>query len=145
MRRMNRMKTVEYIVVHCTATKLSRKKVTVKDLNRWHRDDGCAMIGYHWYIDRDGKIFPGRPERYAGAHVKGFNDRAIGVCYEGGLDEQGRKVDTRTPEQKASLWYLLKALKADYPQARILGHRDFPRVHKDCPCFDAYKEYASIE
>jgi hypothetical protein len=39
----------------------------------------------------------------------------------------------------------LKALTADYPDARILGHREFPRVHKDCPCFPASTEYASLQ
>ncbi len=28
--------------------------------------------------------------------------------------------------------------------ARILGHRDLPNVHKDCPCFDAIAEYSSL-
>ena len=30
-----------------------------------------------------------------------------------------------------------KAIAADFEKARILGHRDLPNVHKDCPCFDA--------
>ena len=32
-------------------------------------------------------------------------------------------------------------LKKAHPDARILGHHDLPGVHKDCPCFDAIKEY----
>ena len=31
-----------------------------------------------------------------------------------------------------------------YPEAEILGHRDFPGVAKACPCFDAKKEYKNI-
>jgi len=27
-------------------------------------------------------------------------------------------------------------LKEDYPDARVVGHRDLPGVKKDCPCFD---------
>jgi len=137
------MKEVLYIVLHCSATKLSQRW-TVEDIDRIHRAQGWAMIGYHWYVDREGEIHEGRHEQYAGAHVKHYNEHAIGVCYEGGLDERGRPADTRTPEQKATLWYLLKDLKGSYPKAKIMGHRDFPNVHKDCPCLDAQKEYREL-
>lgn len=140
---MKPMKEVLYIVVHCSATSV-KQQWTVEDIDRLHRAKGWAMIGYHWYIDREGKIHEGRKEQYAGAHVKHYNEHAIGVCYEGGIDERGRNTDTRTPEQKASLWFLLKDLKASYPQAKIIGHRDFPNVHKDCPCFDAQTEYEEL-
>lgn len=138
------MKKVLYIVLHCTATRLSQR-VTVEDVDRWHRARGFAMIGYHWFIDRDGNIKAGRPEKYEGAHVKHYNEHAIGVCYEGGHDEKGRSCDTRTSKQKAALWFLLKDLKEAYPQAKIVGHRDFPHVAKECPCFDAQTEYASLQ
>ena len=58
------------------------------------------------------------------------------ICYEGGLDIRGRPCDTRTPEQKDTLQKLLQRLKEDYPEARVVGHRDLPGVKKDCPCFE---------
>jgi len=27
-------------------------------------------------------------------------------------------------------------LKEDYPEAKVVGHRDLPGVKKECPCFD---------
>jgi N-acetyl-anhydromuramyl-L-alanine amidase AmpD len=78
-----------------------------------------------------------------GAHARHYNAHSIGVCYEGGLDEKGRAADTRTPAQRATLIALLRSLKVDYPDARILGHRDLPNVHKDCPCFDC-SEYSNL-
>lgn len=140
---MNRMQDVQWLVVHCTSTKASQK-VTVKDIDLWHRAKGWAQCGYHWVIYQDGSIHPGRPEQYAGAHVANYNRHAIGICYVGGVDENGKYADTRTPEQKASLWYLLKELKQTYPKARIVGHRDFPKVAKECPCFDVQTEYADL-
>ena len=71
-----------------------------------------------------------------GAHATGYNAHSIGICYEGGLDIRGRPCDTRTPEQKETLNKLLERLKEDYPEARIVGHRDLPGVQKDCPCFE---------
>ena len=97
---MSLLKEVKYLVVHCTATRLSQR-VSVEDIDRWHKAQGWSGIGYHWYVDRDGHIFPGRSER----------------------------VD----------------LKQSYPNAIVLGHRDFPGVHKDCPCFDAKTEYSYIQ
>lgn len=140
---MSRMKEVRYIVVHCTATPLSQR-VSVSKLDSWHKAKGWDGIGYHWYIDRDGHIFPGRSETQAGAHVLGFNNHSIGVCYEGGINEKGQDDDTRTEKQKIALLFVLKDLKKSYPNAIILGHRDFPNVHKSCPCFDAMEEYRDI-
>ncbi|MBP3833983.1 MAG: N-acetylmuramoyl-L-alanine amidase [Bacteroidaceae bacterium] len=141
---MSLLKVVKYLVVHCTATPLSQR-VSVEDIDRWHKAKGWSGIGYHWYVDRDGHIFPGRSEREAGAHVIGYNHCSIGICYEGGLDEQGNSADTRTPAQKAALLFIIKDLKQSYPNAIVLGHRDFPGVHKDCPCFDAKTEYSYIQ
>ena len=140
---VSKMKEVRYIVVHCTGTPLSQR-VSVEDLDSWHKAKGWNGIGYHWYIDRDGHIFPGRPETQAGAHVVGFNNHSIGVCYEGGINEKGQDDDTRTEKQKIALLFVLKDLKKSYPNAIILGHRDFPNVHKSCPCFDAKKEYDNL-
>ena len=48
-------------------------------------------------------------------------------------------------EDLHKLPFLSKAdLKEAYPQAKIVGHRDFPHVAKTCPLFDAQKEYASL-
>ena len=67
---------------------------------------------------------------------------AIGEC---GIDKNTlQPKDTRTVAQKEALKKLLKELKALYPQAEILGHRDFPGVAKACPCFNAKDEYKNL-
>lgn len=138
------MKEVLYLVLHCSSTRVSQK-VTVDDIDRWHRARGWAGgCGYHWVVLQDGTIQAGRSEKFAGAHVKHYNQHAIGICYVGGVDDKGNYADTRTPEQKAALWFLLKDLKQSYPNAKIVGHRDFPHVRKLCPCLDVQKEYASL-
>ena len=130
------MKEVEWLVLHCSATRCN-KSFTFEDLKRCHRAKGYAYdCGYHWYITRDGEYHEGRPEWIAGAHVRHYSQHAIGICYEGGLDEKGRPADTRTEAQKAAILFLLKDLKKDYPNAKVVGHRDFPNVRKECPCFD---------
>ena len=103
---------------------------------RDHRSRDFADIGYHYYITRDGVVHTGRPLYTVGAHATGYNQYSIGICYEGGLDIRGRPCDTRTPEQKDTLRKLLERLKEDYPEAKVVGHRDLPGVKKDCPCFE---------
>lgn len=77
-------------------------------------------------------------------HAVGYNHCSIAVCYEGGLDENGKAADTRTELQKASLYELLKQLRRDYPQARIIGHYELG-AKKDCPCFKASEFYAKLQ
>ena len=54
----------------------------------------------------------------------------------------GKAKDTRNAAQKAGLLKLLQDLKSLYPKATIHGHREY--ANKDCPCFDAKKEYAGL-
>lgn len=149
------MRKITHIVLHCSATKEGRR-VTVQDIDRWHRDRGFNGIGYHYVVYIDGSIHEGRDLSKAGAHVSGHNATTIGICYVGGLDAAGKPKDTRTPEQKAALFYLLQRLKEQFPAAVICGHRDFsPDLNgngtiepgeyiKACPCFDARDEYKEL-
>ena len=135
---------VNLLVVHCTATRCN-KDFPVSTLRASHKARGFADIGYHFYITRDGETHPCRPVHQIGAHATGWNDKSIGICYEGGLDEDGRIADTRTYAQKCALLDLLRQLKTDYPKAKILGHYQLSEnIRKACPCFDAKREYAQL-
>lgn len=136
---------VTLLVVHCSATRCDRH-FSVEALRRSHLARGFADIGYHFYITRDGEVHICHPVHQIGAHATGWNDKSIGICYEGGLDENGVPADTRTYAQKCSLLDLLRQLKTDYPNARISGHRQLSSsIHKACPCFDAKSEYETIK
>ena len=130
-------------VVHCSATR-SDRNFSVENLI----STGVAKYGqasYHWFVQRNGNIVPILPESVRGAHARGYNRCSIGICYEGGINTRGKNDDTRTPQQKASLYELMKQLHRDYPKARIIGHRELPHVAKDCPCFTASSEYADLQ
>ena len=89
-----------------------------------------------------------RPLGRIGAHVKGYNRNSIGICYEGGLDKDGKPKDTRTPEQRAALRRLIIELQLRFPGCKVCGHRDLStdlnrngkiephEWSKQCPCFD---------
>lgn len=135
MSRMLPMQHVRYIAVHCSATPPAQD-IGVREIDAMHRQRGFACIGYHYVIRRNGVIEKGRPDTKAGAHVEGFNARALGVCMIGGIDQLGRSRNNFTAEQFAALRLLLASLHTRFADAEIQGHRDFPKVAKDCPCFD---------
>ena len=114
------MRKISLIVIHCSATR-SNQCFTVEDLRACHNAQFHGKgIGYHYYITRDGQLYQTRSETEVGMHARRYNAHSIGICYEGGLDEKGRPADTRTPAQKAALVALLRSLKVDYPDAKIL-------------------------
>ena len=137
-------RTINEVIIHCSATP-EGKEYTVADITRWHKQRGWKTIGYHYVVYLDGSIHEGRDVDVIGAHCKGHNSYSIGVCYIGGCDNSGKKAkDTRTPEQKEGLLQLLKELKALYPKAKVVSHRDYEKG-KACPSFDATNEYAIVQ
>jgi len=136
------MRKITEIIIHCAATP-EGSSFCAADIDRWHRKRGFRCIGYHYVIKLDGTIEEGRPLPEPGAHCIGHNEHSIGVCYIGGVAKDGHTPkDTRTEKQKAALYYLLRRLKTQYPDAEIHGHRDFAK--KACPSFDAAAEYGTL-
>ena len=140
---MKPLKQVSLLIVHCSATRCDRP-FSVESLIATG-EARFGQVSYHYYVRRNGDVVPLLPESVQGVHARHYNYCSLGICYEGGLDEKGRAVDTRTPAQKASLYQLLKNLKVDYPDARIMGHRELPHGAKACPCFDASSEYKELQ
>jgi len=149
------MREINLIVIHCSGTRTD-KPFTERDLERSHRLRGFNGTGYHYYIRRDGSIKTTRPVERVGAHAKNYNAHSIGVCYEGGLNAQGKPTDTRTQWQRSSLRALIRTLQQDFPGCKVTGHRDLSpdlngngviETHewlKQCPCFNV-AEFLSKE
>lgn len=132
------MRQITRLIIHCSATR-EGQDITAADIRRWHVDgNGWSDIGYHYVIRLDGTIELGRPLAQVGAHTSGMNQQSIGICYVGGLDQNLRPKDTRTPAQKAALRELLQVLRRIFPAATIHGHNEF--AAKACPCFDVQND-----
>ena len=129
------MRKIDMIVIHCTATRADCP-LSPAELTKMHRKRGFKCCGYHYYVRTDGEICTMRPVERVGAHARGYNERSIGIAYEGGLDAQGQPCDTRTPRQREALAALVAELKQRFPHALVVGHRDLD-PQKDCPCFEA--------
>lgn len=132
---------VREIIIHCTATrpewwagKTTAQKVA--EIRRWHvQDRGWKDIGYHWLIDRDGKVAKGRPMTVVGAHVAGRNTGTIGISLFGGHGsaETDKFSDNFTPAQDAALRKLIAEIKTQTQIVRISGHNEY--AAKACPGF----------
>lgn len=111
------MRPIEQIVIHCSATPDGNARFGVAELDRMHRERGWKRIGYHYVIEIDGAIRPGRPLDQVGAHVAGSNAKSIGVCMIG--------TSRFTAAQWSSLRDLVTDLQRMFPGASVWGHRDF--------------------
>lgn len=145
------MRQIKYIAVHCSAGNQRNRAtdiVAYHTRKKEHGGLGWSKPGYHYIIEADGSVVPTWPVESSSNGVgPRFNPVTINVCWIGGVDTSTKAltpVDNRTPQQKNSLRSLLALLKRQFPQAIIQGHRDFPDVHKACPCFDAKTEYADL-
>lgn len=155
------MRNIKYIIIHCTAT---NQKATLKSItDYWHNVLKWNIGGYHYLIFPNGKIEKLYPISQITNGVKGFNPEAVHISYVGGVDEQLKAIDNRTPSQKESI---LEVIGEIYKELRkhqevdgilIRGHRDFSpdkngnniidpweRI-KECPCFDVIKEYGWLQ
>ena len=128
---------IKYIVLHCSATRCDHD-YTEEMLLRDHLARGFRKVGYHFYIRKDGTMTQHRFLLEVGAHARPYNRCSIGICYEGGLDKQGKPANTLTAAQRQRIADLLTVLHRLFPKAKVVGHRDLPgTTPKACPCFDA--------
>ena len=157
------MRPIKLIVIHCSATREDRE-FTENQVNESHVARGFGKWGYHYYIRKDGRVVKMRAENEIGAHdnclVPGekisYNRCSIGICYEGGLDRNGKAKDTRTNAQKKAMRELVADICKRYEIVDVLGHRDTSPDKdgngiverwewlKECPCFEVKDEFVNF-
>lgn len=136
------MRNIQYIAIHCTSTRQDAKVEAIQ--NYWRNTFKWKSPGYHILIEADGTRNYLQSFDKPANGVKGFNSVSIHISYIGGVDAKGKAIDNRTEKQKASILIAIKeAMEYAKTKPIIQGHRDFGS-NKDCPCFDAKKEYAWI-
>lgn len=139
---------VSEIIVHCSATRpewmptmpLQEKRAEIR---RWHLANGWTDIGYHWLIDRDGKVLAGRSEMQVGAHTHGHNNGTIGICLIGGFgsDADDRFDQHFTGAQAVTLVQLIGGIAMRAAITKISGHNQY--AAKACPGFSVPKWWAA--
>lgn len=79
--KQRKLEAIKMIVLHHSAC----ENESVYDIDTMHRKRGFSGIGYHYYIEKDGTIWQGRPITQVGAHCKGHNSASVGICIAGDL------------------------------------------------------------
>lgn len=92
--------------------------------------NGWADIGYHFAIDRAGRVWECRPLAYQGAHVRSRNDGNIGILVMGNFD-----VQRPTSAQVRALGGHVKALCLSYgiSQGQVHTHKEWRGAKTQCP------------
>lgn len=119
----------QYIILHHTRV---TGRHDVKEIHQWHLNRETngkkwAGIAYHFYVDKDGEIFIGRPLDTIGAHTYGHNSNSVGVCFEGDFN-----VERMTEKQLDAAVLLISILSVGYKNAKIRRHKDFNK-EETCP------------
>ena len=135
---MNRMAPIRAITVHHDGLPSPLASSGIRDtedrlrlIRRAHVDHrGWADIGYHYAIDRGGRVWACRPVTWQGAHVKDRNEGNIGILVLGNFE-----IERPTSAQLSALAMHLKTLSVAYrvPVSRIYTHREWPGAATQCP------------
>ena len=134
--RMDRMTPIRYITVHHDGMDpffASDRGVVAAHLElirQLHRRKGWGDIGYHFAVDRAGRVWEARPLAYQGAHVKDHNPGNIGVVVLGNFEQQALSGAQLTVVRKH-----LSALMRAYgvPVSRVHTHQEWDGAATACP------------
>lgn len=122
--------TPKRITLHCSDTP-NGVHCSTESIRKWHIEKrGWSDIGYHFVIELDGSVHPGRPLTEVGAHVEGHNQDNVGICLVG--------TDMFAIEQISALKALIEKLCEDHgiPFAFVYAHREWDTAQaqgKTCP------------
>lgn len=117
-----RTRTNRIILHHAAAV-----NCTADDINRWHHNNGWTCIGYHFFVNKEGEIYRGRPENTIGAHSgSAGNGDSIGICFEGNFE-----IEYMPEAQKQAGKELIAYLKDKYNIDWVQKHKDI--VATACP------------
>ncbi|MBB48755.1 MAG: hypothetical protein CMJ33_09520 [Phycisphaerae bacterium] len=136
--RMNRMDPPRKITIHHdgmspfagTSRASVADRIELIRVSHLKRDGGNRWgdIGYHFVVDRSGRVWQARPVSYQGAHVKHQNEANVGVLCLGNFETQ-----TPSRNQVRRLEALIVELRAQYrvPLSRVYTHRELDSTK--CP------------
>lgn len=128
MSRINPMSGIQRITMHHEgsttfwASDYNTTATRIESIRGYHVGERrFGDIGYHYVIDRAGRVWEGRDLRYQGAHVSQQNEHNLGVMCLGNFNKQ-----SPTDAQLATLRKTVAALAAKYhvPRSRIYTHRE---------------------
>ncbi|MCA9296324.1 MAG: N-acetylmuramoyl-L-alanine amidase [Phycisphaerales bacterium] len=123
--------TIHHDAIPLNAADEGASRRRLQSIRRTHvQDNGWSDIGYHFAVDRAGRIWEARPLLYQGAHVKNRNPGNIGIVLLGDFETQ-----SPTLAQVNAMTSLVRALRSKFniPLSAVATHREWPGASTDCP------------
>jgi len=123
MLRTNLFKTVardetRVIAVRDTLT-IPSGETDAYTIDTMHCLQGRFGIGYHFLVILNGNIQLCRDIETCGSHSRKIDDISVAIGVTGGVDEEGTRTYTRTPEQVSAIEDLIEFLAERYPTAEV--------------------------
>lgn len=122
------MNGVSKITIHhegWTAVNFTSKSTTaerIEKIRKYHTGEKrWGDIGYHYIVDRAGRVWEGRPIQYQGAHVSKNNENNVGILVLGNFEKQSPSSD-----QLKGLYSTVDALAGKYKvkTSLVRSHRE---------------------
>lgn len=141
---LNPMLPVRYITLHhdgmspFLAKDQASAAARIELIRVSHRGHAWADIGYHFVVDRGGRVWEGRDLKWQGAHVKNHNEGNIGICCLGNFDEQ-----SPSDQQLEAAEQLMQCLMRKYRirVADVRSHQEWQGAHTACPGRSLQREF----
>jgi hypothetical protein len=133
---MDRMAAIQWLTVHHDgmdpfySTDEASSKARLESIRRSHRGRGWGDVGYHYIIDRHGRLWEGRPINFQGAHVKDCNPGNIGVMCMGNFDKQPPS-QAQLATLNRHVGWLMKHYRVQ--MSRVRTHQEWPSAATACP------------
>lgn len=108
----------EYLIIHHPEF-----NGTIERLNEIMRSMNFTMIGYNYYVRKNGKVYKGRPDNVTSGNCYNYNTKSLGICFEGNYD-----VEKEMPKAQFDAGVeLIKELRAKYniSNSKINGHKAY--------------------
>ena len=130
-------RNVERIFLHCSASdeETLEGDALVGTIREWHLARGFQDVGYHFLIDKQGKIMKGRDIQMMPAAQKGHNAHTIAIMVHG--------LTGFTSESLNACHYLCKQINVAY-KGRVSFHGHCEVSNKTCPVFN-YKGLLNLD
>ena len=103
--------TTKIILVHFTGD----TTITFSQVKKESRHRGTSETGYHFIVERDGKLLMGRHQSKVGAHYPEYDAVSVGILV-------AAKRDDMNEAQSIALTLLLDKLREDYPSLESIKY-----------------------
>lgn len=125
------MREINKLIIHCSGA----EEGTFEGIRAYHKapppeGKGWDDIGYHYVVDKEGVVHPGRSDSTVGAHCQNHNEDSLGICAIGLWDF--------TDKQMNALVDLIHEKMGQYALNwdQVHSHNEFDTAkaqHKSCP------------